>query len=83
MLTPQGNFFGLMRGSIRIIFRKGVHLALSLKKVERERRRGRYHDSRGLYLQISRKGAKSWIFRWERSVLQTDGSRKRREHWMG
>jgi integrase len=49
---------------------------LTVKKVEREKRPGRYRDGeiRGLYLQIGPTGGKSWLLRFER-----DG----RERWLG
>jgi integrase len=49
---------------------------LTAKRVEREKRPGRYRDGeiRGLYLQISDTGAKSWVLRYERHG---------REHMMG
>ena len=49
---------------------------LTAKKVEREKRPGRYRDGhiRGLYLQIGPTGGKSWLLRFER-----DG----RERWLG
>jgi integrase len=39
---------------------------LSVKKVEKLTRPGRYHDGWGLYLQVNRGGAKSWVFRYQR-----------------
>jgi integrase len=49
---------------------------LTAKRVEREKRQGRYRDGhiRGLYLQIGPTGGKSWLLRFER-----DG----RERWLG
>jgi integrase len=47
---------------------------LSAKKVEREKRPGRYFDRHGLYLQIKGVNNKSWLLRFER-----DG----RERWLG
>jgi integrase len=49
---------------------------LTTKRVEREKRPGRYRDGhiRGLYLQIGPTGGKSWLLRFER-----DG----RERWLG
>jgi integrase len=37
---------------------------LSARKVTTERKKGRYADGGGLYLQVSDKGAKSWLFRF-------------------
>jgi hypothetical protein len=45
---------------------------LTALKVAREKRPGLYGDGGGLYLQISKRGSKSWIFRfwlWERDPL--------------
>jgi integrase len=41
---------------------------LTAKRVEREREPGRYRDGmiRGLYLQVSETGSKSWVLRFER-----------------
>jgi integrase len=49
---------------------------LTAKRVEREKRPGRYRDGgvRGLYLQVGPTGGKSWLLRFER-----DG----RERWLG
>jgi integrase len=49
---------------------------LTTKRVEREKRPGRYRDGhiRGLYLQVGPTGGKSWLLRFER-----DG----RERWLG
>jgi integrase len=41
-------------------------MALTTKQVARLREAGRYHDARGLYLQISESGARSWLLRFER-----------------
>jgi integrase len=41
-------------------------MALTVKQVERVRDAGRYPDGRGLYLQVTEHGAKSWLFRYER-----------------
>lgn len=49
-------------------------MPLTLKQVARLTERGRYFDERGLYLQITKKGVRSWLLRYER------GGRKR---WMG
>jgi integrase len=42
-------------------------MGLTVKQVERVRDAGRYPDGRGLYLQVTERGAKSWLFRYERS----------------
>lgn len=41
-------------------------MKLSVKKVERLTEAGRYGDGRGLYLQVTATGTKSWLFRYER-----------------
>jgi integrase len=40
-------------------------MGLTVKKVERLTKVGRHLDGRGLYLQISKSGGRSWIFRYE------------------
>ena len=55
--------------------RRGLKAWLSrAKRVERVRQPGRYGDGKGLYLQVSKAGVRSWVLRYER-----DG----RERWMG
>jgi integrase len=49
-------------------------VSLTVKQVERIREPGRHFDENGLYLQVTGKGAKSWLLRYAR-----DG----RERWMG
>ena len=39
---------------------------LSAKAVEKQRRAGHFHDGGGLYLQVTRARAKSWVFRYTR-----------------
>lgn len=41
-------------------------MKLTVKKVDRIREPGRYGDGRGLYLQVTKTGTKSWLFRYER-----------------
>lgn len=41
-------------------------MPLTVKKVEREAKPGRYGDGHGLYLQITKTGSKSWVLRYER-----------------
>jgi hypothetical protein len=48
-------------------------MALTVKKIARLGE-GRYHDSNGLYLQVSAKGGKYWAFRYKRKGV---------EHWHG
>jgi hypothetical protein len=40
---------------------------LSALRVSKKSKRGRYADGEGLYLQVSATGARSWLFRYERS----------------
>lgn len=40
---------------------------LTIKRIQNEKRKGRYADGNGLYLQVARSGAKSWIFRYKRN----------------
>ena len=42
-------------------------MALNVKRCEALKEPGRYLDADGLYLQISKNGGKSWIFRYERN----------------
>lgn len=49
-------------------------MALTVKRVERAKDPGRYGDGKGLYLQITKDGVKSWLLRYERNG---------RERWMG
>jgi hypothetical protein len=39
-------------------------MSLSVKKIERLGV-GRYHDSHGLYLQVAKSGAASWLYRFK------------------
>ena len=43
---------------------------LTLRQIAKLTRPGRYSDGRGLYLQVTRQGAKSWIFRYERAGVE-------------
>jgi integrase len=49
-------------------------MALTVRRVERLTKPGRYGDGQGLSLQVSPSGVKSWLFRYERNG---------RERWMG
>lgn len=49
-------------------------MALTVRKVERGTKPGRYGDGQGLWLQVSPTGVKSWLFRYERNGT---------EKWMG
>lgn len=40
---------------------------LTIKRIQNEKRKGRYADGNGLYLQVAHSGAKSWIFRYKRN----------------
>ena len=39
---------------------------LTAKKIERLKEPGRYHDGHGLYLQITERGSRSWLYRYQR-----------------
>ena len=43
---------------------KLVFNALTAKQVQNFNKPGMYHDGRGLYLQVSKSGAKSWVYRF-------------------
>src|ERR1700682_5075403 len=47
---------------------------LSVKKIARNVKRGRYSDGDGLFIQVTKSGVRSWIFRY---------ALKGRERWMG
>lgn len=49
-------------------------MALSIKKIAKATKRGRYADGHNLYLQVNRRGTKSWLLRYVRNG---------RERWMG
>jgi integrase len=46
-------------------------MKLSVKKVERASKPGRYGDGAGLYLQITKAGSRSWVLRFERNGKET------------
>lgn len=52
----------------------GYSMALSIKKIAKATKRGRYADGHNLYLQVNRRGTKSWLLRYVRNG---------RERWMG
>ena len=54
-----------------------------MKRVERLRQRGRYADGGGLYLQVGEGGSKSWVFKYERTLRDSNGQPKRKEHMLG
>ncbi|MFZ0193721.1 MAG: Arm DNA-binding domain-containing protein, partial [Pseudolabrys sp.] len=56
---------------------------LTEKKVARIKDPGRFADGRGLYLQITPAGNRSWILRYERDDHRPGRIGKRRERWMG
>ncbi|MGZ8299503.1 MAG: Arm DNA-binding domain-containing protein [Rhodoplanes sp.] len=41
---------------------------LTAKRIERLKEPGRYHDGRGLYLQITPSGSRSWLLRTSGTV---------------
>ena len=47
---------------------------LTAKRIAKLAKPGRYHDGHGLHLQITKRGSRSWLLRFER-----DG----RERWFG
>ena len=49
-------------------------MTLSVKRIARLSKPGRYADGHGLYLQVTSPTSRSWIFRYERN---------HRERWMG
>lgn len=49
-------------------------MALTVKQVERIKTPGRHFDDDGLYLQVTKKGSKSWLLRYARNG---------HERWMG
>ncbi|MBV8793141.1 MAG: DUF4102 domain-containing protein, partial [Pseudolabrys sp.] len=49
-------------------------MALTKKRIEKLKQRGRYCDGHGLYLQFFSHTNRGWVFRF---------SRNGREHWMG
>ncbi|NTY41299.1 tyrosine-type recombinase/integrase [Burkholderia diffusa] len=57
---------------------------LSAVKVRQEKTPGYYADGGGLYLQVSKSGTKSWIFRYSRNdVLTKNGKRKHTDIGLG
>jgi integrase len=47
-----------------------AHNRLSARTVEAKLKRGRYGDGGGLFLQVSKWGTKSWVFRFERAGIE-------------
>ena len=47
----------------------GRSMALTVKRVERLSRQGRYSDGHGLYLQVDG-GSKRWVFRYSRGGVE-------------
>jgi hypothetical protein len=47
-----------------------AHNRLSTRTVEAKLKRGRYGDGGGLFLQVSKWGTKSWVFRFERAGVE-------------
>ena len=58
-------------------------MTLTVKAVARLKEPGRFADGRGLYLQITPAGNRSWLLRYERDDLRPGRDGKRRERWMG
>jgi integrase len=56
---------------------------LTQRKVDRTTETGRFADGKGLYLQITPAGNRSWILRYERDDHRPGRIGKRRERWMG
>jgi hypothetical protein len=61
---------------------RAIH-KLSAKEVENERRTGYHADGGGLYLQVSRSGTKSWIFRYKLAGITLSNSGKTTAREMG
>jgi integrase len=57
-----GQFESLNSGGLEDMVRKGDRL--NALAVQRARKRGLLHDGSGLYLQITKGGVKSWLFRY-------------------
>jgi integrase len=60
-----------------------VNFGLTVKRVERLKEKGRYSDGGGLYLQITESGSKSWIFKYEVTLRDGNGQRRRKESMVG
>jgi integrase len=58
-------------------------MALTVDKVSKAKEPGRYGDGKGLYLQVTPAGVRSWILRYERDDTRPGREGKRRERWMG
>ena len=58
-------------------------MALTVKQLAKLTEPGRYGDGRGLYLQVTRAGVRSWLLRYERDDPRAGRAGKRRERWMG
>jgi integrase len=58
-------------------------MALTVKQVAKLTEPGRYGDGRGLYLQVTPAGVRSWLLRYERDDPRAGRTGKRRERWMG
>src|SRR5262245_9478647 len=61
-------------GTGRVRRRKTGHMPLSIKRIARLTKPGRYGDGGGLLLKVTPGGAQTWIFRYQRGD---------RERWMG
>ncbi|MFY9624144.1 MAG: Arm DNA-binding domain-containing protein, partial [Rhodoplanes sp.] len=49
-------------------------MGLTIKRIARASKPGRYSDGHNLFLQVGRSGTKSWLLRYQRNG---------RERWMG
>src|SRR5476651_375196 len=58
-------------------------MALTVKQIASLSDPGRYGDGKGLYLQITPAGVRSWLLRYERDDCRPNRIGKRRERWMG
>jgi Arm DNA-binding domain len=45
----------------------GMHNRLTARGIAAKTKKGRYGDGGGLFLQVSKWGTKSWLFRYERN----------------
>ena len=66
-------------------------MGLTQRQITGIKEPGRYGDGRGLYLQVTPSGVRSWLLRYERaedrpdrnSATRPDGKKRGRERWMG
>ncbi len=64
---------------------RALHKLTDIKAQSRNLKPGRHSDGGGLYLNVARSGAKSWLFMWSHMGTKADGSpvQKRREMGLG